>query len=223
MNLVVVVVGVALIQHDPVVAGTSRVTYDAPPAFTPFSVSPGRPASSGEPLRASAPPGVGQPVRPAGRTGCSVTLRPSQIAIPDVCVDGPLVPTSRTVLGALVIPPRVTEVGLWDRGAPLDGRGGTTLVAGHVSYAGQGRGTLFSLSLVRPGSRVYTVDAAGQVRVWRVVRLESVVKSQLPEDVFAGSRGVRRLVVVTCGGPILDDPHYGHTYRDNVIATAVPL
>jgi hypothetical protein len=38
----------------------------------------------------------------------------------------------------------------------------------------------------------------------------------------AGPTGLRKLVIVTCGGPVQYVPGYGYSYLDNVIATAVP-
>ncbi|WP_051450157.1 class F sortase [Actinospica robiniae] len=100
---------------------------------------------------------------------------------------------------------------------------GTTLLAGHVDYTGQGTGTLYDLYRVQPGTLVYASDASGHVPRWRVTGLTVVSKTELPSWVFAGTAGPRKLVIVTCGGPVDYVPGYGNTYRDNVIATAVPL
>jgi hypothetical protein len=40
--------------------------------------------------------------------------------------------------------------------------------------------------------------------------------------VFAGPAGARRLVIVTCGGPVEYSRGTGYSYEDNVIAVAVP-
>jgi len=45
----------------------------------------------------------------------------------------------------------------------------------------------------------------------------------LPPWVFAGTSGPRRLVMVTCGGSLDYIPGYGYSYRNNVIAVAVPF
>jgi hypothetical protein len=101
-------------------------------------------------------------------------------------------------------------------------RRGTTLLVGHVNYAGRGNGTLYNLSRVRPRALVYLSDATRRVTRWRVIALRVVPKQQLPQWVFAGRRGPRRLVLVTCGGPIRYVPGAGYHYRDNVIAVATP-
>ena len=130
--------------------------------------------------------------------------------------------------GALAIPDNVHEVAMWNGGAKLTGpaghplREGTTLLAGHVDYYGQGNGTLYNLYQIQPGAIVYASDANGQVTRWRVTNLVTVLKSQLPLWAFAGPTGPRRLVMVTCGGPLDYLSGYGYSYRDNVLAVAVP-
>lgn len=200
----------------------------APLPPTTFSVPPA--ASS----PATPPPSVGQRVLAAPRAGrgdggCGAILRPSRLVISTLCIDGAIVPTSRSAAGALRIPADVHQIGLWDAGAPVavvprahQPPMGTTLLAGHVNDAARGNGALYPLAGVRPGAQVLTVDDAGRVSRWQVVSLQVVLKERLPSSVFAGRAGPRRLVVVTCGGPVTDLPGYGATYRDNVVMTAVP-
>lgn len=170
--------------------------------------------------------GDANPVSPGA--GCEARVAASRVVIPDLCVDGPVVPTFQKDNGALVIPTDVSQVGVWDRGAPLladDGdapKTGTTLLAGHVNDASQGQGTLYNLTQVKPGMPILVSTADGTVTRWRVTALTSVVKAKLPDWVFSGPTGPRQLVLVTCGGPIEFIPGYGNTYRDNVIVTAVP-
>jgi hypothetical protein len=117
---------------------------------------------------------------------------------------------------------------MWNHGAQLYGPGGkplkkgTTLLAGHINYFGQGTGTLYNLYEVQPGAIVYASDASGYLTRWHVTRLAVVLKSELPSWVFAGTAGPRKLVIVTCGGPVQYTRGYGYSYRDNVIAVAVP-
>ncbi len=161
------------------------------------------------------------------RGSCGRDLRRNVIAIPSLCAFGPTVDTSEDLENELTIPKDVRTVGVWDRGAPLlaaDGRArpiGTTLLAGHVNAANQGRGTLYALYRVRAGALVYVVDGHGRVTRWRVTSLSIVAKGHLPPSIFAGRSGPRQLVLVTCGGPVVSTPT-GHTYLDNVVATARP-
>jgi hypothetical protein len=163
-----------------------------------------------------------------GDKPCSTPVARSHLVIGSLCVDGAIVPTYQQRDGALVIPDDVHEVGMWNAGAQLSGPGGkplnqgTTLLAGHVDYVGQGIGALYNLYRVTPGAIVYASDGSGRVTRWRVTDLAVVLKSELPLWVFAGTAGPRKLVIVTCGGPVEYAPQYGDTYRDNVIVTAVP-
>lgn len=165
-----------------------------------------------------------------GRPGgpCPGLVTRSRLVIRSLCIDSAVVPVYRQPGGALVIPPNVREVGMWTGGAPLSGPGGkpvkqgTTLLAGHVDYAGQGNGALYRLYQVQPGATVYTSGSSGHLTRWQVTSLTVVAKSELPSWVFAGPAGPRKLVIVTCGGPVDYIQGYGYSYRDNVIATAVP-
>ncbi|MDP9117822.1 MAG: class F sortase [Actinomycetota bacterium] len=217
----------------------------APLPSATFSVAPGRlPALALPPLvPGTTPTAVG--TRPAGNApapgsgaagqgssgggrSCSYPVSAGRVVIAAACIDGPVVMTTRTSAGALNIPDDVHEVGMWNGGAPLVGlhgaplAAGTTLLAGHVSYLGQGDGTFFNLRSVQAGDLVYVADAAAHVTRWRVNAISVVLKAALPADVFAGPRGPRRLVMVTCGGPVFYVPGYGNSFEDNVVVSAVP-
>jgi hypothetical protein len=195
-----------------------------PPAAAPlpahgFSV----PVSALPPLPGASAPKAGTKLAGPGR--CDPTMRASQLLVPGLCIDGSVVPTGLQPDGSLVIPADDHQVGLWDGGpglAAAGSKGGTTLLAGHVDYVGQGDGALYRLSDVTPGMVIYTVDASGRVSRWRAVSLRVVVKAELPAGLFAGYGGPRLLTLVTCGGPIEYVPGYGNSYEDNVIVTAVP-
>lgn len=209
--------GAALI----VTGSRSHPPQAAPLPTRQFALDPG---ALGKP-----PPGPGG-IGADGRPGesCSTPVTRSHLVIASVCVDGLIVPTYQQADGALAIPHDVHEIGMWHGGAQLSGPGGaplnqgTTLLAGHVDYLGQGPGSLYNLYLVQPGAPVYTSDAAGHITRWRVTSLAVVLKSELPSWVFAGRSGPRKLVIVTCGGPVEYIPRHGNAFRDNVIATAVP-
>ena len=159
---------------------------------------------------------------------CTVSVIRSYLVIGSLCINAPILPVYQQPDGSPVIPDDVHEIGMWDGGAQLTGpdgkplRQGTTLLVGHVDYAGQGNGTLYDLYQVQPGAIVYASDASGHVTRWRVTSLIVVLKSELPSWVFAGQTGPRKLVIVTCGGPVDYVQGYGYSYRDNVIAVAVP-
>jgi hypothetical protein len=148
------------------------------------------------------------PVQPAG-----TKVGVDNLVIPSLHVDA-LVLTTSIVDHELVIPGDVHDVGEWGRQA----NAGTTIVAGHINWVGQGPGALGSLADIAPGSAVYLANRAGVVSVWSVVSLRSVPKKDLPQVLFAPG-GARRLVLVTCGGAFNAATHQ---YADNVLAIAVP-
>ncbi|HEX6354082.1 class F sortase [Actinophytocola sp.] len=180
-------------------------------------VTPEPPAPAPLPRHSfSLPAGPLPPLPPSEQPGaadCSPTPGPSRIVIPSLCVDGPVVPVSVLPSGELEIPRNVRQVGRWDAGG--------TLLAGHVNSVGQGRGAFADLYRIRPGAAVHLTDEVGALTRWRVTELEYVVKAELPADLVDDAG--RRLVMVTCGGPVETVPGRGNTYRNNIIVTALPL
>lgn len=144
------------------------------------------------------------------------TGAPLRLALPEIGIDAAIEPTNLRG-GDLVIPGDPHVVGLWSGGASLDSEEGITLLAGHVDINGN-LGALHPLADVSPGAQVTTTDDDGELTTWTVTGLEVRRKDDLPP--FSPT-GPRRLVLVTCGGPV---DHVGGrwTYRDNVIVTAVP-
>jgi len=148
------------------------------------------------------------PLQPAG-----MKVAADHLVIPSLHVNAAVVTTS-IVDRELVIPANVHDVGEWSRLA----NAGTTIVAGHINWVGQGPGALDGLADIAPGATVYLANRAGVVSVWSVVRLRAVLKKHLPQALFA-TGGARQLVLVTCGGAFNAATHQ---YADNVLATAVP-
>ena len=120
--------------------------------------------------------------------------------------------------GTLGIPAAIGVAGWWRDGQAPGSGSGAILVAGHVDSARAGAGAFFALRKARVGERVQLRTAAHRTYTYRVVSVRSYPKRALPLDVYS-SRGVSRLVLVTCGGPF--DTASGH-YADNVVVTAAP-
>jgi len=150
---------------------------------------------------------------------CDPKLKPMTLVIPALCIQGSLVSTNLRA-GSLEIPADVHRIGTW--GATLRSPTGTTLMAGHVNYVGQGNGALYDLAQVQPGMMVYATGASGDVTVWKIAGLAVAVKPHVPLWVFSGDNGPRRLAIVTCGGPLSYVKGWGWNYQDNIIATALP-
>lgn len=146
------------------------------------------------------------------------TLEPLRVVIPVLGVEAVIEDRPVAAGGDLVIPGDPSVVGRWDAGAPLTAGNGTTLLAGHVDIDGD-LGALHRLASIAPGASILTSDSSGRVTRWAVTGLDVRRKENLP--VFRPD-GERRLVLVTCGGPVLRAGD-GWTYRDNVIVTATPV
>lgn len=151
-----------------------------------------------------------RPQRPSG------ALAPNRLVIPALGVDA-VVATSDLNDGSLELPVRVNQVTRWAGSAAADAEGGTMLVAGHVDNRRQGTGALYYLHTLRPGDAIY-LTVGGVVTRWKTVALQSFPKQALPNWVWSGTRGERRLALVTCGGAFEN----GH-YENNVVLTAVPF
>jgi hypothetical protein len=190
---------------DPVTAPAPEVGDTAEPvapSTTPARIPSGKEAATTPPAtRAQAPNGP---------------IESHTLYVPALGVRAHTVPTG-IVNGLLDIPADVAEVAVWKGSSGLAAESGTVLVAGHVDNARQGKGAMWPLHLVRPGDAVYLAGDT-EVTRWKVVGVQSVVKSALPKNVWAGDAGPRVLKLVTCGGKIVDG-----NYLNNVIVTAVPF
>ena len=140
----------------------------------------------------------------------------SRLRLPRFSVDAPIT-TVRVVDGVMQVPRNPHRVGWWRDGSAPGAARGTTVLVGHVNYAGVS-GALSVLPQARPGDRVVISSPDGSVR-YRVAAVRTYPKSQgLPSALFAGG-GAPRLVLITCGGPF--DSASGN-YEDNVVVYAVP-
>lgn len=114
--------------------------------------------------------------------------------------------------------PRV--VGRWADGAALGAKIGTTLLTSHVNFGGVA-GIFEQLSTLTVGQDVTTADASGHATRWVVTKNFAVSKAgALPAEIFAGTTGPRRLVLVTCGG---DFDAAARNYLSNVIVELSPV
>ena len=121
--------------------------------------------------------------------------------------------------GQLAVPANIHRTGWWvDRAAPGD-RTGTVLIAGHVDSAALGAGAFYPLKSAAPGAIVTVTTRSGRTVRYRVTRVQTILKAELPLGIFTRT-GRPRLVLVTCGEP--SDQQTGH-YLDNVIVYATPV
>lgn len=167
-----------------------------------------------------APPRLVRPQPGSIQAACTpLPGRRPQVTIPSECIYAPLV-AARIVGGALLIPPDVHQVGLDITSAALDARQGTTIIAGHVDNFSQGDGVFYFLSQVQPGALITVTGLNHASTTWRVYQTAVADKTALPARLWSLT-GPRRLVLVTCGGPIEHTPA-GNAYADNVLVYATP-
>ena len=177
------------------------------------SAAKAHPLSPGE-IKALGPAVLPRP----GRAGSTIRRLPAnEVDIPSLGVTAPLLaePLAR---GSLTIPSDVHDVGWYSGGGQIGAQVGTLLLAGHVNYVGQGWGAFGHLADLQRGATVFTTNAAGAVRAWRVTAVTAMLQAALPQGIFDAS-GPRRLALVTCGGTLEPD----HLYNDNVVVYATPV
>lgn len=109
------------------------------------------------------------------------------------------------------------DAGLWTAGAGLSDLVGTTVVTGHVSDNSDRPAAFHALRRVRVGRQIQTVDSAGNTLRWRVVKVRSFDRRNLPRGLFA-QRVQRRLVLITCSGKVTYPG--GFHYRKNLVVEA---
>ncbi|GIF47966.1 sortase family protein [Asanoa ferruginea] len=147
-------------------------------------------------------------------------IAPVKMTIEAIGVTATVVPTGvdpRT--GDFDVPPSVDRVGWYRFGPGLDASAGSTVIAGHVDSASQGRGAFFRLRQLSDGDLITVTGDDGKHRRYTVVGREEYRKSRIPLDRYFARDGKPRLSLITCGGPF--DQATRH-YRDNIVVTAVP-
>ncbi|WP_436491843.1 class F sortase [Actinokineospora sp. HUAS TT18] len=119
---------------------------------------------------------------------------------------------------SLPVPDSLSEATWW--GAALDAGKGATVLAGHVNWRGR-TGPFAELWESKIGDVTSIVDPAGKSWRFRVERVETVAKNDLPAraEEFFGQTGTHRLVLVTCGGRWVGG---SSGYESNRVVIAVP-
>jgi Sortase domain len=146
--------------------------------------------------------------------------RPARLQIASLGIDAPIVASFIDVAqGVLGVPADIHRLGWWADGAAPGDPTGSIVIAGHVDSAAAGAGALFPLKNARPGTVITVTSADGRTHSYKVVSVKTMLKADLPTDIWS-QHGGNRLVVVTCGGPF--DSATRH-YRDNVVVTAIPV
>lgn len=162
-----------------------------------------------------AAPEPGDPRLPAIVAGLppvsSAELLPGWLAIPDVRIKAATTPVTLRDK-TLPVPSDERLVGVTSTAAPLCSEEGTTLMAGHVSSYGH-RGALYSLAAVQPGMELTVACSDGRRLTYVAHSAPEIVRKLTVDPSLNTPTGPARVVLITCGGPVMPDGHY----RDNVI------
>jgi sortase (surface protein transpeptidase) len=186
-------------------------------AAAPTTPSPS--PTSAAPFPTSALPSLtARPAAPApGPSGENPA--PRRLAIPAIGVDARVDAVGVDDTGAMVVPKLARAVGWYRFGPPPGAPAGAAVLAGHVDSATQGAGALVRLRELSVGDGVQVTTADGARLDYRVVGKQTFVKQRLPVERLFARDGAPRLVLITCGGPFLEELR---SYRDNVVVVAEP-
>lgn len=147
-------------------------------------------------------------------------MPPSTVAIPALGITASITESGIDAAGALILPTS-DKATRYAGAAPLGAHEGSTVIAGHVNFADGSPGALAPLARITKGTPAYVTDATGTRHEYTVTTAETLIKTALPQELFA-PHGPPQLVLITCGGPIENtDNTLGYTH--NTVVTAVPV
>ena len=186
---------------------------------SPPSAAPPTPTASPSPT-VRPTPAVDVPVAAATPGPVREPVPPVRVVAPSVGVDMPVEPVGVEPSGFMEIPEN-PEIGGWYRyGSDPSSVDGNVVIAAHVDSRKYSIGPFSRLRDLAVGAVLEVADAEGRMHRYAVDSVEYIPKKDLAgADLFA-REGSRRLVLITCGGPI--DPATG-LYADNVVAIASPM
>ena len=145
---------------------------------------------------------------------------PTQIRLPSIGIEAPIVNVGLEDDGGMEIPDDVSTTGWYELGVAPGEATGTAVISGHVDSRDQGRGAFWDLRRMDVDDIVTVDHADGTTSEWRVVARTSYPKDELPiADIFTRF-GEPRLVLITCDGYFDRD---ARSYSDNVVVYTVPV
>jgi hypothetical protein len=142
---------------------------------------------------------------------------PVMVSIPDLGVDGPVITAGVNTENELDVPPDARTL-VWYRHGPSPGEPGSAVIAGHLNWQGVS-GLFANLASTPVGAPVIVTYDDGSQRTFTVTTVELVPKPEVSVNGVFARDGERVLRLVTCGGEFDDSVH---SYRSNVVVTAVP-
>jgi hypothetical protein len=150
-----------------------------------------------------------------------ITMMSNSVAIPDQHVRAPVIGYCPIIEGGLEPPADVHEVCYWAGGAAVGAAAGTTVLTGHINWAGV-TGAFGNLAGLHRGDLILTLGASRrELAQWRVARVEHRPKTQgIDPSAFVGQDGPRRLYLISCGGAF---DAGAASYVDNIYVLAKPV
>lgn len=201
-------------------AVTTSTTSTIATTSTAASPSPTAPA------RATTPPVTASPstIAPVVTHRAAIDVlapravaAPVQLSIPDLEVDGPVVPAGVNSENELDVPPDARTL-VWYRHGPSPGEPGSAVIAGHLNWQGV-TGLFANLASTPVGATVTVTYDDGSQRAFTVTSVELVPKPDVSVNGVFARGGEQVLRLVTCGGEFDDSVN---SYQSNVVVTAVP-
>lgn len=125
--------------------------------------------------------------------------------------------------GYMVLPRNSKSATQWKNEVDINDDSGTVLIAAHRGLGGY-KGVFVDLVKIQPGAIAYVSNSKGDVQPYMVKSLEAFNKTILPQDIFENSiNGPKELILITCGGDLIQYDNSRYNYDTNVVATFVPI
>lgn len=139
---------------------------------------------------------------------------PTQVTVPAIGLDAPLVPLGLNPDGSLAVPPldKPEQVG-WYAGGVKPGAPGPAVIVSHVDSHGHPGGG-FRFHELKPGATITVARADGSKATFRVTHVDLVHKNDFPTAAIYGDTPGPEIRLITCGGPL---DAAAHSYVDNVV------
>jgi sortase (surface protein transpeptidase) len=144
---------------------------------------------------------------------------PSQLVIPTLQIDADIEHIGLVATDRMATPRAFKNAG-WYRYGPAPGDEGTALISGHLDNGLGLTGVFKRLHELSPGDEIEVLTEGGRTLRFRVESLTSYPYDDVPPEALT-SVGMRRLVLITCGGRWIYDKSQGMTYDRRLIVTTV--
>ncbi len=161
--------------------------------------------------------GVAHPSPTGDAAPAMARSAPTEIQIPSIGVDAPVMQVGLAANGAVATPPLdQPNLAGWYSGGPAPGEMGPAVVVGHVDGP-RGASVFYRLASVRPGQQVRVVLADHRTALFTVYSVDYYPKGKFPGDRVYDDYSRPGLRLITCGGPYLGG---SVGYADNIVVYA---